>query len=227
MPGLDGTGDLFADLIASLPSGLEIVVARYPSDEILSLDELFPRVNSVFPPRPFVIVAESYSSPLAVKIAASKPPNLAGVILCAGFVGNPAGGWSVPAQALTHAAAFRISPPTWALRRFLIGDSPSDGLEKLLRATVARVKPDVLAGRVREVLDCDVREELARAEQPLHYIRGARDGLVGTECFDEIRSIRGDAKLAVIDAPHLVLQWEPEKSAEAILKFLAQIQTSP
>jgi pimeloyl-[acyl-carrier protein] methyl ester esterase len=226
LPGLDGTGNLFGDLVAALPREIEVVVGRYPSDDILSYDQLFHLVMEILPPRPFVVVAESFSTPLAVKIAASRPSKLAGTILCAGFVTSPVGKWAAAARLLTLPATFRVPPPSWALRRFLIGDGAPRKFEDGLRATIATVKPEVLAGRVRAALDCDVRGDLALYEGPSLYIQGTRDRLVDEECFQEIRSIRPAARLAVIDAPHLVFQCEPTKSAEAILKFLNEIQNS-
>jgi hypothetical protein len=36
LPGLDGTGTLFGDLISELPPTLKVNIARYPTDRFLS-----------------------------------------------------------------------------------------------------------------------------------------------------------------------------------------------
>ena len=73
LPGLDGTGTLFADLVSELPQTLKINVARYPTQTFLSYSELIPWVEKAIPSnRSFLLVAESFSTPLAVKFAATR-----------------------------------------------------------------------------------------------------------------------------------------------------------
>ncbi|HLW99004.1 MAG TPA: alpha/beta hydrolase [Candidatus Acidoferrales bacterium] len=224
LPGLEGTGTLFADLVAELPPRFKIIVARYPTDRFLSYPELIPFVQEMFPESsPFVIVAESFSTPLAVMLAAKHPANLAGLILCAGFVTSPLGLWSSLARPLVRPMLFRKAPPRLVHKYYSTGFSPPGDLEARVRAANRQVDPGVMAGRVREVLDCDARKELAGVEVPFLYIQGEGDHLVRAKCFEEIRRIRPDAKLARIAAPHLVLQREPRRSAEIICEFIDSI----
>ena len=82
LPGMDGTGELFADFVKALPN-LEIEVMRYPTDRHLSYEQLVPIVRSgISASEPFVFVAESFSTPLAIKLAADNPSNLKGVVIC-------------------------------------------------------------------------------------------------------------------------------------------------
>ena len=72
LPGLDGTGLLFDPLLRILPSHFSSIVISYPPDEPLGYAELVPYVKSRIPANEdFVIVAESFSGPLAVEIASS------------------------------------------------------------------------------------------------------------------------------------------------------------
>ncbi len=90
LPGMDGTGELFAPLVAALNSGFKTVVVRYPPNEVLSYAELESIARASLPTNePFFILGESFSGPIAVSIAASAPPGLKGLILCASFVRNP------------------------------------------------------------------------------------------------------------------------------------------
>lgn len=92
LPGLDGTGKLFAGLLSELPPALSARIVEYPAQRFLSYRQLIPVVKEVFPKSgPFVLVAESFSTPLAAKLAAERPPNLLGLILCNGFHANPVG----------------------------------------------------------------------------------------------------------------------------------------
>jgi pimeloyl-[acyl-carrier protein] methyl ester esterase len=221
LPGLDGTGTLYDDFVSELPSTLGINICRYPTHQFLSYSELIPYVSNAVPSNGvFLLVAESYSTPLAVKFAAAHPANLAGLVMCSGFIGNPVGNWSFLAGVLTNFPLFRFSPPSWALERFLIGTSPSDALEVRVRQAIRLVDPRILSRRIRAVLNCDVGADLSLTEIPLLYIQAEGDRLVSPKCFREIQRVRPDAVLARIPAPHLVIQREPRRSAQAIVRFM-------
>jgi pimeloyl-ACP methyl ester carboxylesterase len=224
LPGLDGTGTLFADLISELPPTLSVNIARYPTQRSLSYSELIPCVMEVVPSSsPFLLIAESFSTPLAAKLAATRPPNLAGLVLCAGFIANPVGGWASLVRTVARPLLFRLSPPGFALEHFLIGASPSTALRTAVRQALRLVNPGVLAGRVRAILDCDAREDLLRTEIPVMYIQAESDRLVRQECFREVQQLRPDTVLASVPGPHLVFQREPRKSAEVIVRFIHQL----
>jgi pimeloyl-[acyl-carrier protein] methyl ester esterase len=224
LPGLDGTGTLFGDFISALSPTLKINTARYPTDRFLSYPELVPCVQEVVPSsRPFLLVAESFSTPLAAKFAATRAPNLKGLVMCAGFVTNPVAGWSLLVRPLARPSLFRLSLPGWALKHFLIGASPPSDLESAVRHSLLLVKPEVLARRIRLVLDCDARQDLTQTQIPILYIRADGDRLVGAHCFSEIRQLQPDTTLASISAPHLVVQREPKKAAEVIMRFIREL----
>jgi pimeloyl-[acyl-carrier protein] methyl ester esterase len=91
---MDGTGELFSEFAAALPREFETATARYPTERCLSNSELEGFVRAVCPTSgSFVLLAESYSTPLAIKYAVSNPENLEGLVLCAGFATSPVQGW--------------------------------------------------------------------------------------------------------------------------------------
>jgi pimeloyl-ACP methyl ester carboxylesterase len=84
LPGMDGTGELFANLVDAMPEPFELITVRYPTDQELSYSELKAFVQAACPvSRPFVLLAESFSTPAAIQYAATMPPNLCGLVLCA------------------------------------------------------------------------------------------------------------------------------------------------
>jgi pimeloyl-[acyl-carrier protein] methyl ester esterase len=68
LPGMDGTGGLFSDFIAALPHDLQTILLRYPTDHFLSYSELQNLVREKSPNSPFVLLAESFSTPLAIQL---------------------------------------------------------------------------------------------------------------------------------------------------------------
>src|ERR1700722_12941492 len=90
LPGLDGTGKLFAEFLKALDLGVSASVVSYPPEVPLGYHELEPIVRAALPAHdPFVLLGESFSGPLAIRIAADPPPALKGLILCVTFASNP------------------------------------------------------------------------------------------------------------------------------------------
>ena len=111
LPGLDGSGVMFRPLLSHLPKEIRPIVVSYPPGEMLSYDELLPRVLAAIPDDlPFVLLGESFSGPLAIMAAAKCPPGLIGMILCATFVRNPV--WFRPGwlRYFARPLAFRMFP---------------------------------------------------------------------------------------------------------------------
>jgi pimeloyl-ACP methyl ester carboxylesterase len=228
LPGLDGTGDLFADFIAALPKSMTATTVAYPTDRFLRYADLRPLVSAAVPQvERFVLVAESFSAPLAVWYAATNPHNLAAVVICAGFVRNPLHGWSGAVKVLAKPWLFKLKPPRTILEYFLLGQHAPPGLLQSLREALQKVSPSVLSGRLQEVLACDARDDLRRTTVPLLYVEATHDRLLSLSCKDEFSQLRPDTVVRSVPAPHLLLQREPQKAATVIMAFINSLPSSP
>ncbi len=227
LPGLDGTGELFVDFIAALSESWTATPVAYPTDRFLSYTDLRPLVSAAVPQsKRFVLVAESFSTPLAVWYAATNPPGLVAVVICGGFVGSPVPRWSGIVKAFAKPWLFRLKPPRTIVEHFLLGqNAPFDLLQKLHHA-LQRVSPDVLSSHVQEALDCDARDDLRRTTVPLLYLEATSDRLLSPSCKEEFSKLRPDTLFRSIPAPHLLLQREPQKSAAVILAFISSLSAS-
>ncbi len=224
LPGLDGTGQLFADFLAALPTTFTSTVVTYPTNEILSLAELAPFVKSAASrSEPFVLVAESFSTPLALEYAASGPSNLTAIIICSGFVFKPAAHWTQLAKAVARPWIFRLRAPSFILEYFLVGRNAPGALILALRQEIRRVSPDVLSFRVRETLNCDARGALARTSVPVMYVQALDDRLLDEACVTEMRRIKPTMLVERVVGPHLLLQREPKMVADIVSKFVQQM----
>jgi pimeloyl-[acyl-carrier protein] methyl ester esterase len=220
LPGLDGTGQLFSRFAGALPPEIEPRVVSYPEEQALGYDELLPRVRDLLPVgRPFALLGESFSGPLALQLAAAHPDGLAAVILAASFHRHPAGRWVGGARSLVGLAMSR-PPPAWAARAFLVGANASRELVAEIRRANAGVSSAVLAARVRAALRVDAGEALARCAVPLLYLGGARDMVVWPAAARALKALRPDAEVRILDAPHLVLQRRPAEAAGIVAEFL-------
>ena len=228
LPGLDGTGELFVDFVAALGESWTTTTVSYPTDKFLPYRDLRPFVAAAVPQSDrFVLVAESFSTPLALWYAATKPRNLAAVVICAGFVGSPARGWSEVVKAIARPWLFRLEPPRLILEHFLLGrNAPLDLLQKL-RHALHSVSPQVLSSRVREVLNCDARDELRRTTVPLMYLEAANDRLLSSSCKEEFSRLKADVLFRLAPGPHLLLQREAQKTANIVTDFICSLPSSP
>src|SRR5687768_14314159 len=92
LPGLDGTGLLYRRLETELQRNFETSTLTYDVDEssyIGLANKLMPRLPRG---RPFVLAAESFAGPLAILLAARRPPGLQAVVLAASFARTPVNG---------------------------------------------------------------------------------------------------------------------------------------
>jgi pimeloyl-[acyl-carrier protein] methyl ester esterase len=221
LPGMDGTGELFVDFVNALPNTFSTKTVRYPPDQRLSYVELASLVQSAVPvSEPFVLLAESFSTPLAIQCAASNPPNLKGLVICAGFATSPVRGALRFLGSLASPILFRAGLPGFAARLFLIGSNAPSSLLAALIAAVSSVQPEVLSARVHEVFSCDARSALDKVAVPILYVKAKQDRLVHTWCVEEIRRIKPQVSVSTIVGPHLLLQREPRRTAEAVAEFV-------
>ena len=221
---MDGTGELFAEFVAALGGRFEIATARYPTEQCVSYSELGGFVRAACPTSgPFVVLAESYSTPLAIKYAASNPENLEGLVLCAGFATSPVRGWRRSLGWLLAPIMFRIPLPNLVAKLWLVGPNASPSLLGSVRAAVSSVKPRVLAARLRSVLVSEARPEMGEVTVPILYLQGKQDRLVGASCLDELRRIKPQMAVTALEGPHLLLQREPHKAAEAVVRFVRSL----
>lgn len=223
LPGLDGSGRLYAPLLAAGPRRIAPTLVAYPPDLPLGYDELLPLARSALPARGrYLLLAESFSGPLAIRLAAERPRGLARLVLAATFLHRPLNPVLHPLRALVGARMFGFPVPAAAIRHFMAGPDAPDPLVEEVQAAVAAVLPQVLALRSLAALAVDVREHLARVEVPILYLCPTRDRLLRTDVGDEILAVRPDAEVALLESPHMILQRLPHACLARIEAFVAR-----
>ena len=222
LPGFDGSGRLYAPLLDAGPRGLRPEVLPYPPDEPLGYDDLVARVRRRLPRGRFVLLAESFSGPVAIRIAAARPPGLEALVLAATFLHRPLNPVLHPIRGLVGARFFGLPMPAAVVRWFMAGEDAPDPLVREVQRAVAAVSPAVLARRAAEALAVDVRADLARVRVPVLLVAPTRDRLLRADVASEVLALRPDAEVALLEAPHMVLQRCPHASLARIEEFLAR-----
>jgi pimeloyl-[acyl-carrier protein] methyl ester esterase len=224
LPGMHGTGELFSDFVRMMLESPHMEAPHYPTDASLSYSQLLAVVQSFVPSSaPYFLLAESYSTPLAIQFAATNPPNLRGLILCAGFAASPIRGWRKLLASLIGPLVFRLPLSKAAVSYYLVGRSAPESLQTAVRSAIRSVEPAVFAARLLQVLEVDARAELAQVIAPILYLQATDDRLVPASCLEEIQRIKPQTEVVKIAGPHLILQREPEKTAKAIARFMEQL----
>jgi pimeloyl-[acyl-carrier protein] methyl ester esterase len=220
LPGLDGTGRLFARFLQASGGTLDLRVVSYPADRVLGYGALEELVRRELPTgEPFALLGESFGGPLALRIAANGAPGLVGVVLASTFHRRPA---AAPIRALRPLASafFRLPMPRHAVRILLAGPDAPEALVEEVREAVASVRGGVMAARAREALRVDATEWLLRCPVPVLFLGGKQDRLLRSGLPIEVRALRADAEIRMLDAPHLALQCAPGDAMRRIEDFL-------
>jgi len=222
LPGMDGTGDLFAPFVEAVGDEFRTQIVRYPTDQVLGYDELVTLVRQSLPTDdPYVLLGESFSGPVAIAIAAENPPLLKGLVLCCTFARNPRPGLA----GLKH--LLPLLPFAWTpsevLSRFLLGPFATSALRRALARAVGRVTPAVLRGRLRAVIAVDVSAPLARVHVSCLYLQATQDCLVPEAVAAHLQAMLPSMAVVQIDAPHGLLQAAPDLSLKALNAFVRKI----
>ena len=219
LPGLDGTGRLLADFAAALRREYEVEVIRYTAEQV-AYSAIETWLEPLLPKEDHVIVAESFSGPLAIGIAAGKPPALRGVVLVASFARTPrklpcglwrALGWLPVWPALMA----RLSTP------LVIGRFGSEAFQDSYRSVLREVPLRTLLARLCAVSWVDRRDRLPEIAVPLACLRATRDRLVPARASAEVEA--WCAEVHPLDGPHFLLQARPEEAATAVSGFIARL----
>jgi len=222
LPGMDGTGLLFAPFVRALPEWVRPLVISYPGDRPLDYRQHLEIVMASLPhDEPFVLLGESFSGPLALMAAARRPKGLAGVILSATFVNWPLPLPTLAARMLVSCGVFRLKS-TRLFCRVVMGKSASTELKELFPVVLARLTPATLSARAVAVIAVDCTDELRSCPVPLLALVAERDRIVSGRCGELMQRIRPDMEISRFDSPHLILQLATDAAVERICRFMAK-----
>lgn len=219
LPGLDGTGDLFAPFLAELDPGVRTHVVSYPTDRVLSIEPLADHAVAAAPPGPLVLIAESFSGLVVLEILGRGSLPVEAVVLVASFAEPPRRilSWLRPLFPLA-AHGLRWAPG-WALRRYCLGRGASQEAVQSVRRALRPVRPEVLAARLRQISELSPwRGE--RFDVPCLYLRAGGDRLVGREAGERLATNFNSFRLEEVDGPHFLLQSAPGRSWRRVREFL-------
>jgi pimeloyl-ACP methyl ester carboxylesterase len=222
LPGLDGTGSLFRPLLRELPDEVEPIVLSYPAREVLDYSALTQLALRSLPTgRPFVLLGESFSGPVAVLAAATQPKGLLGVILCASFVSAPRP-WAKIALPLAPLLPLHATA-RMAGSYVLMGRFTNSEVAELMLAALAQVPGRVLRARLAAAANVDVTVQLRSLDVPTLYLQASEDAVVPSEAAEVFSQVARRSSVEVVVGPHFLLQCVPSAAAKSIVCFIERV----
>ncbi|MBU6954051.1 lysophospholipase [Hahella sp. HN01] len=175
LPGMDGTGDLFAPFLECIPQ-IETQIIPLPQTGAQDYDSLAAYVREQLPDGDFYLLAESFSGPIGALLAADGVPGLQGVIFVATFLSIPSP-WAVcVGRRLPLQGVMRLPFSSWTQRRLLLGPDVGDDFLQHFTAAVRSIPTATLKARLETLQHLHWRHE--PVSSPSIYLQATDDYLV-------------------------------------------------
>jgi len=223
LPGLDGTGLAYRALQSHLlpfdSSAIPLATrfAGYAAD-LQAARQRLPKTG------PYVLVAESYSGPIGISIAATHPPGLVGLVLSTTFLNCPRPYLGQLRLLLKLLPPIRV--PSAPFVPLLLNSRSTPEARQLLRIVLHQASPKAMLTRLNDVAMVDVATEARSIEVPTLYLRASVDRVVPSSAGDAIQRHIPHAIIAELAGPHLLLQACPHEAAKKITEFSAGVCAS-
>ena len=217
LPGLDGTGELFGPITRQNWGKMMPLILPLPQSGPQDYESLADTLLPKLPDGQLVLLAESFSTPLALELANRLGNRVRALVLTAGFCSAPHApglGW-LPLRPL-----FSVTPPAFFLRKFLTGEDADADLLDTLTGSLRRTPAAVMAERLRVVFALREQDSPSTGTTPILLLQASQDRLIPWTAQSALERHLPDATVEWIEGPHLLLQTRPAACHEAILRFL-------
>ncbi len=216
LPGMDGTGLLLEDFVSALSPAFDAEAIAYPSQGDNDYDTLTEHVFARLPRGTrHLLVAESFSGQIAIRIAARHPDGLAGLVLCATFARTP--GSALPRPLARFASRMPVRwLPRPLLHAAMMGRWSTRAWRRRTEDALAQVDDDVLRARWNAVMRVNDVPLLASIRIPVLYLRASEDRVVSSASRQAIADALPSMTTAMVEGPHFLLQLRAAECADAI-----------
>lgn len=215
LPGMDGTGLLFRPLLPLIPGPSEIIT--FPSAPPQTYQSIYTHIKARLPTEDFYLVAESFSGPIAARLASDNVAHLKGIIFVATFLSCPCKILVRLARRLPFIILLNMPFSTYIIRKFFIGpDFPIT----LFHQAMAKVSNRDLKHRLATLESLVDNPNTIYPPLKALYLRAENDVFISRKHTDEY--IRAFPNIAITDipGPHFLLQSRPNECATLINTFV-------
>ncbi len=217
LPGMDGTGLLFKPLLPLLSLPHEII--SFPSAPNQTYESIYTHIKTRLPSEEFYLLAESFSGPIATRLAFDNIENLKGVIFVATFLSCPSKQLVWFAKKLPLKALLKIPFSAYFIRRFLIG--PEFPIELFYKA-LSEVSELEFKFRLSVLENLSEKAIKIKSNIRALYLCAENDSLVSRNHVSEFVSLFYNISVFDVKGAHFLLQSNPGGCAKHISKFVSE-----
>ena len=226
LPGMDGTGVSFDPLRQVLPQDLNVKVIQYPTDRLLSFEETVQCAKEQIQTdqEDMIVLAESFSGPVAISLVGSGQLKAKCLILCSTFAKSPRPLLLKILIYLPLEFLMRLPLPRFLFKLVFKGEEEATDLFLAMWQKVKALVPaKVLVHRIKVINRVDVRGLLPKLTIPCLYIQATSDRSVPESSLSDFTEAISDLRVKRIKGPHFILQAKPQASLTAIQNFVGLI----
>lgn len=221
LPAFDGTGEMFARLVAALGDAFEPLPIAYPETGPQDYDTLARVIlERIGTDRDFVVLGESFAGPLAYRIALAAGDRCRAAVFVATYLRNPSPWLLKLLGALPgRLSAGFVSRPL-VVRLLTLSRAAERAVGREIAANFGSVAPGAIRARLRTIgaLNGLPDQELAL---PCLYIQAAGDRLVPAERLGDFEALCPNLTVARVAGGHFVAQENPRDCARAVMEKFA------
>ncbi|MGX5200428.1 alpha/beta fold hydrolase [Aliikangiella sp. IMCC44632] len=213
LPGLDGSGNLFTDLLKALPLTFNVDVVSYSSLVSLSYSDQAKEIAARYKQENIFLVGESYSGRVAYEICQIQGNRVKGLVFIASFVSRP--------SIYSHLAS--IIPVSFLrpnyiskLILYIVGFNMSGRIKRVdsVFKSLEQTDKTKLKERFKNIASMD--KPTKKVACPVTYISPSKDFLVSKRSLKYLASLCTNFSKVEVLGGHFIAQSNPIACAKAI-----------
>ncbi|MFC5740907.1 alpha/beta fold hydrolase [Dyella tabacisoli] len=220
MPGLDGSGRLFEAFEARLPKDIARQRITYAASLPATIDAYVGHVQAQLPAHGrHIVLAESFSGPIAIHLAHRLGDRLSGLILCASFA-TPPHPLAGVASRLPSSVLAPLKKNRRLLRHSCIGTKTADAAVESLSKTLRQLESHTIRQRLGLLTSIDLTASLRALHAPILLLQATGDWLVTRHAQRQLEAAAPQAQIRRVVGPHFLLQALPDNCWRHIQEWM-------
>ncbi|WP_143735426.1 alpha/beta fold hydrolase [Microbulbifer mangrovi] len=215
LPGMDGTGLLFNELIQNIPKEIDLEVVCLNEMQAVSYRQQAEEIAGKIGSSNVVVVAESYSGRIAYELCNILGGRVSKVVFIASFVSRP-GKLARFAASLPESVIKPNLFPNWLMKMLCFNGLGKRALMDQVRQAIAEVGPSTLKQRLLNIAELD--EPKGHLPTAAVYIRPTNDRLVSYDAVKVLGNIYPHLSIESVEGGHFIAQTAPESCARVIVR---------
>ena len=217
LPGMDGTGRLFVELLHELPD-INCMIIPLPQCGKQDYQTLTEYIKNQLPKEDFILLAESFSGAIAFNLAKDKTNHLCGIIFVASFLSAPSRLLLLCAQLLPLKLLSNLPGAGFMQQNLFFGNQANKKLLDIFKKTINSVPTKIMRQRMQSMRSLVFQK--TKIELPTATILPLTDKLLAKNKRHEFQKCFTNITVFKLNGPHFILQTKAKESAKIILNWI-------